>query len=220
MSGRLICLVGLMSLLVSENLAAAIIAQNTSGTSATIGSGFANGQSVTTGGGGPWDNIQFNFEQCLEPSGTSCLSTTNAPFALGDLFLLSQTYDGLPSGLSSATPGFIAEATTISGGVWTFASSVTLNPGTEYFFYMDTAFNGPEVLYSTANPYAGGQAFEANSGNGPSYGPDDSILSNVDYVFTLTGTSTSAPEPGTAVLLVLVMAAVAGARALRRSTPA
>lgn len=151
---------------------------------------FADGQSVTTPAGGPWDNIQFNFEQCASPSGTSCLSTTtNTPFALGDLFLLSQIYDGLPSALSSATPGFIAEATTITGGVWTFAPNVTLSPGTQYFFYMDTALNGPEILYSTANPYAGGQGFKANSGNGPTYGPDDPILANLDHVFTLAGHS-------------------------------
>jgi hypothetical protein len=215
MFGRLICLVGFMALFVSENAVADIIAQNTSFTNATILTGFSDGQSVTTPTGGPWDNIQFNFEQCTNPSGTSCLSTTtNTPFALGDLFLLSQIYDGLPSALSSATPGFIAEATTTTGGVWTFAPGVTLDSGTQYFFYMDTALNGPEILYSTANPYAGGQEFEANSGNGPTYAPDDPILANVDHVFTLAGTPV--PEPATAPLIVFVVAALAGAQTLRR----
>jgi hypothetical protein len=68
---------------------------------------------------------------------------------------------------------------------------------------MDTAFNGPEILYSTANPYAGGQAFEANSGNGPAYGPDDAVLANVDHVFTLTGNPVnSVPEPETYAMLL------------------
>jgi hypothetical protein len=214
MSGRLIYVAGVMALCVAGSAWADIITQNTSGTQATILTGFSDGQSVTTPTGGPWDNLGFNFEQCVDPSGTSCLSTTNSPFALGGLFLLTQKYDGLPSGLSSATPGFIADTTTIVGGVWDFASSVTLNPSTQYFFYMNTAFNGPEVVYSTANPYAGGQSFEANSGNGPTYGPDDSVIANEDHVFALTGNPV--PEPGMRALLVLVLASLVGAQALRR----
>ena len=218
MLSKLMHSVGFMALFVSGNLMAAIITQNTSGTSATVLTGFYNGQSVTTIAGGPWNNIEFSFEQCASPSGTSCLSTTtNTPFALGGLYLLSQIYNGLPSGLSSSTPGFLAYTNTIVGGFWTFASGVTLSPGTQYFLYMDTAFNGPEVLYSTGNPYAGGQAFEANSGNGPTYGPDDSILVNEDDVFTLEGTPVSGvPEPGTALLLAPVVVGLVGAQTLHR----
>lgn len=217
MFGRLTCLLGFTALFVADNAVADIIAQNTFFTNATIGVGFADGQSVTTPAGGPWNNIQFNFEQCASPSNTSCSSTTtNTPFALGDLFLLSQIYDGLPSALSSGTPGFIAEATTITSGVWIFAPNVTLNPGTQYFFYMDTALNGPEILYSNANPYAGGQSFEANSGNGPSYGPDDPIIANQDHVFTLAGTAAAVPEPGPAPVMAFVVAAIIAVQTLRR----
>jgi hypothetical protein len=194
-----------------------IIQQNTSGTLATVGSGFSDGQSITTPAGGPWDDIGFNFAQCATPSGTSCLSTANPPFALGGLYLLTQKYDGLPSGLSSATPGFIAFTSTITGGVWTYAPGVTLNPSTQYFFYMDTAFDGPDVVYSDSNPYPGGQSFEANSGNGPTYGPDDSIIANEDHVFALTGNAVnSVPEPGTAALMVFGLAGLVGAQTLRR----
>ena len=133
---------GVVALGASGNASATVITQNTTGTSATILSGFYDGQSVTTPAGGPWNSIGFNFVQCGNPSGTSCLAGTNSPYALGNLYLLTQVYDGLPSGLSSATPGFVAEATTIVGGVWTFASSVTLTPSTQDFFYMDTAFTG------------------------------------------------------------------------------
>jgi hypothetical protein len=194
-----------------------IIQQNTVGTEATVLTGFSDGQSVTTPTGGPWNDIGFNFAQCAEPSGTSCLSTVNPPFALGGLYLLTQIYDGTPAGLSTATPGFIARTTTINGGVWAFDPGVTLNSSTQYFFYMDTAFNGPEVVFSSANPYAGGQFFEANSGNGPTYGADDSIIANLDHVFALTGTPVnSVPEPGTAALVVFGVAGLAGAKTFRR----
>jgi hypothetical protein len=138
---------------------------------------------------------------------------------VGNLYLLTQVYDGLPSGLSSSTPGFVAEATTISGGVWTFASSVTLNPSTQYFFYMDTAFTGVETLYSFADPYPGGQAYGANTGNGPTYGADDSPLATVDYVFALTGTAapSTVPEPGTLTLAGLALAGLTCVQSLRPS---
>jgi len=194
-----------------------VIQQNTTGAEATVLTGFSDGQSATTPTGGPWNDIGFNFARCLEPSGTSCLSTANPPFALGGLYLLTQIYDGTPAGLSTATPGFLARTTTIAGGVWTFDPRVTLNSSTQYFFYMDTAFNGPEVLFSSANPYAGGQYFEANSGNGPAYGADDSILANLDHVFALTGNPVnSVPEPGTAALMLFGVAGLAGAETLRR----
>jgi hypothetical protein len=218
MSSRILNLVGTAALCVAGNAWAGIITQNATGTSATIGTGFFEGQSVTTPTGGPWDDLGFNFVQCGNPSGTSCLAGTSSPYALGDLYLLTQIYDGLPSGLSSSTPGFVAEATTITGGVWTFASSVTLNPSTQYFFYMDTAFSGVEDVYSNSDPYAGGQAYGANTGNGPTYGSDDSPLVGVDQVFSLTGDSTGStvPEPGLGALTGLVLAGLVGALTLRR----
>jgi hypothetical protein len=217
MSGKMLNLAWVVALCVSGHAWAGTITQNTTGTTATTNTGFSDGQSVTTPTGGPWDDIGFNFVQCGNPSGTSCLAGTNSPYALGDLYLLTQMYDGLPSGLSGSTPGFVAEATTITGGVWTFAPGVTLNPSTQYFFYMDTAFSGVEILYSTGNPYSGGQAYEANSGNGPTYGADDSILANTDHVFALTGNPASTvPEPGTGALTGLVLAGLAGAQTLRR----
>jgi hypothetical protein len=218
MYGRVLCLAGVIVWCVSGNAWADIVTQNTSGSAATVLTGFFNGQSVTTPAGPSWDDIGFNFAQCVDPSGTSCLSTANTPFALGGLYLLTQIYDGAPAGLSSATPGFVAQTTTIVGGVWTFAPSVILNPSTQYFFYMNTAFDGPEAVYSTANPYADGQAFEANSGNGPTYGPDDSVLANVDNVFAVTGNPVGSmtPEPGAGGVMVLALTWLVGAQTWRR----
>jgi hypothetical protein len=86
---------------------------------------------------------------------------------------------------------------------------------------MDTALDGPELVYSTANPYTGGQAFEANSGNGPSYGPDDAPLAYLDHVFAVTGNSTSSiPEPSTWAMTLLGFAGLgfAGYRS-RKAAP-
>ncbi len=51
----------------------------------------------------------------------------------GTAYLLSQSYSGTPSGLSSSTVGYLASAAG-SGGVYSFGS-VDLQPGTEYFVY-------------------------------------------------------------------------------------
>ncbi|MBZ5673212.1 MAG: PEP-CTERM sorting domain-containing protein [Acidobacteriia bacterium] len=179
-------------------VSASIITQNTSATNVTGGSGFFIGQSVTTPGGGPWDNIGFNY-----------VDNNSNPFALGGLYLLTQTYTGLPSGLSNATPGFVASTSTISGGVWTFASGVTLSASTQYFFYMDTAFNGSEILFSYPGTYAGGVASQADN-----FLPNYSDNRAVDMTFTLAGTQfTAVPEPATASLM---LAAIGLAAAFRR----
>jgi hypothetical protein len=100
---------GLFSVLVMADT----IVQNTAGASSNIVS-IEVGQSLTTGAGGPWNNITFAF---LGPAGN---------VAGGDLFILSSAYSGTPSGLSSATSGFLAQSTGVGGGAWTFAPTFTL----------------------------------------------------------------------------------------------
>ena len=163
---------------------AEIITSNTSGSAATVGSGFYLAQSVTTPTSGYWDDITFNF---VNASG-------NAPFALGGLYLLSEAYAGLPGDLSSSTPGYVAYTNTIGSGAWEF-TGVILQPGTQYFLYTDTEFNGPEILYSTSNPYAGGEAYEATNSTSDYVG-----VGSIDTQFALTGDA--APEPGTLGLFV------------------
>src|SRR5665213_2138965 len=87
------------------------------------------GESFTTPGGGPWNDIAFNFFSDV-PAAT--------PLAGGDAFLFTQEYLGTPAAMSSATPGFLAASTSVAGGKYIFDPSVLLNPGTEYWLYVDT----------------------------------------------------------------------------------
>src|SRR5882757_8437152 len=77
------------------------------------------GESFTTPGGGPFNNIAFNFFSDVP-------ATT--PTAGGTAFLLSQVYLGAPAGLTTATPGFLAQSTSISSGRYLFNPSLILQP--------------------------------------------------------------------------------------------
>jgi hypothetical protein len=104
------------------------IVQVTSGT-ATSTQFF--GESFTTPSGGPWNNITFNF-YATPAVGVTPAST---PTAVGNAFLLTQQYLGTPAALSASTPGFVAESTSIAGGMYIFAAGVTLSPNTQYWIY-------------------------------------------------------------------------------------
>jgi hypothetical protein len=154
------------------------IAQYVGGTYETVVvSGSYLGQSVTTTGGGPWNNITLNFYD----------SSTNNPYAIGNIYLLNQEYTGSPSGLSASTTGYLGEGTA-SGGVWVFDASTTLQPNTQYFFYQDgnTSFN-TSIFFGTS--YTGGTVYENScSGDYCSTGGDS-------LNFTVSGSPTSAPAP-------------------------
>ena len=57
------------------------------------------GVSLTTPVGGPWDSITFNF-----------FDTNGDPEANGNLYILTSQYLGTPNGLSTLTPGFLAQS--------------------------------------------------------------------------------------------------------------
>jgi hypothetical protein len=168
----------LVSLVATPQLKAVTIASNTSGTTSSF-VGYDWGQSFTPVAGGPFDNIVFNL-----------YSSTGAPDAAGTGFLLSSAYSGTPSALSSSTPGFLGSATA-SGGFYTFAPSLTLLSGTEYFFYE----NAPLGSILGVNLYAGNAYY---------YSLDNSaFFSGAPYSinFTVTGTATVTPEPSSLLLL-------------------
>jgi len=119
---------------------AGVISSNTGGGSANLDPAFF-GQSFTTPGGGPFNDVMFNFYSDLA-------STT--PAAAGTAFLLNQEYLGAPAALNSSTPGFLGASTSISAGRYVFAPSVVLQPNTQYFVYENAA-----MFISGGNTIAG-----------------------------------------------------------------
>jgi hypothetical protein len=183
---------------------AATIASYTGGTILSSGSNFELGQSVTTPTGGPWNNISINF-----------YSSGGNPFASGNLYLLSQSYSGTASALSSSTSGFIGSATA-SGNLWTFTPSTTLSANTQYFFYEATSPTSEELFGNSGIP-SGGSAYEA-LGSG-----DFSALSTDSENYTLSGqvagAAAPAPQVGAGPLSWMVLAFGGLFVALRRSIP-
>jgi len=159
----------------SPRLQAGTISSFTTGTA--VGGNVFWGESFTTPAGGPWNSITFNF---FSDAGAT------TPTAPGDAFLLSSQYLGLPTNLSSGTPGFIAESTGNAGGIWTFAAGVTLSPNTEYWIYDDAA----GVISGIPINGTSSQRGYASNSSGSSF----AATNGVDN-FNLSGTA--APEPGT-----------------------
>lgn len=92
------------------------------------------GQSLTIPGTGSYNNVRFSWEG--NTSTSPAAPATRGPIAVGDLFVLTQEYLGLPGSLGASTPGFVAKAERIDQGQYVFAPSVTLKAGTQYWFYM------------------------------------------------------------------------------------
>jgi hypothetical protein len=174
---------------------AAIVVDNNDGTSSSAFGGIF-GQSFTTPTGGPWENIKFNFVN----------GTTGNPVAAGGLYALGQQYSGTPNALSTTTAGFLGFTNVISGGQWQF-TGLTLNPNTQYFFYMD-GFTNEVVKFSLTNPYAGGEGFNA-VGPTTNY---QAVGATFDLDFSAQGEVTAVPEPSSIVFFSLA----AGGYGLRR----
>lgn len=152
----------------------------------TSGAGSATedfGESFTTPGGGPWDDVTFNFFSDV-PAVT--------PDAAGDAYLLTEEYLGTPSGLSSSTPGFLAESVSTSGGEYIFASNVVLDPDTEYWLYEDTSIT---ITGSATGGSAGEEAYFSSGGG------DFSTLSGDQVANFAVDATTATPEPSSVLLL-------------------
>lgn len=154
------------------------------------------GQSLTTPSGTSWNNLSFNWFS--DSAGT-------VSSAAGTLFLLTSAYTGTAAGLSSATPGFVAQSQSISSNVYLFAPSVAVQANAQYFFYSNTA-----LLVNGAN-------FDAYPG-GIAYLNNPFVASpNNDAYFQLSGTTTATPEPGTFGVVFLASALICAAVASRRT---
>lgn len=135
------------------------------------------GESFTTPGGGPWTDIAFNFFSDV-PAVT--------PLAAGDAFLFSQEYLGAPGAMSSATPGFLGESTSVAGGQYIFDPSMILNPGTEYWLYVDTPL---QTTGASTGGTAAQQTYLVSDG--------DFCLCSAGELSNFELDGNAVPEPGT-----------------------
>ena len=121
------------------------------------------GQSVTVPGVSSYNNLRFNWDGYAP--GTVSAPGPRGPLAVGDLFVLTQEYLGLPSGLGSSTPGFLAQSQGIDGGQYVFSPSVTLNGGAKYWFYSSwvpgTVHSFNPITGFSEDTYAGGDLYVA-----------------------------------------------------------
>jgi len=205
---RCLRLVGAAAMVLCGSAAHAnTIIQNTAGFN---GSYFtpdflAVGQSVTTPGGGPWDSIEFDFYDTVVENNQIVGIALGSPLAYGTLYLLTQTYAGTTSGLSTLTPGFLAATSTIVNGDWVFDPTVTMEGNIQYYFFTDTISTGRVAL---SENYSGGTAIETFPTS--SYQP-----SAHDAAFLLQGVSV--PEPSSVLLVGMGLFAVGSRRWRKRN---
>lgn len=166
---------------------ASTLASDTGGP-ATNNAGYF-GQSFTVGGSGTFDDITFNY-----------YTGSLAPYAIGTGYLFSTAYTGTPTGLSSSDPGYLGSVAA-SGGTYSFASSLDLSAGTEYYFYADT--NIPTGSISGGNTITGGANYYTTSAT------SDFVLEGDSANFLVTGAAAT-PEPSTFALLGTGLFGLAG----------
>ena len=157
-----------------------IISDNTAGSDASV-TGVYWGQSVLTGSGTSWNNLQMNFY------------TGSTPIAFGNLYMFSSEYSGAPNGLSSST--YLASASDF-GSTWDFAPSVTVAANTMYWFYSDSVNSGSLTGNSDNSKPVEDYYYSFNGSSNFNNGG-----TAINYL--LTGTpSTSVPEPATYTMLL------------------
>jgi hypothetical protein len=177
----------------SSGAAAVVILSNNAGTTTLGGSGY-EGHSFTVPADSAYNKLTFSWIS----------SNRVTRLAAGNLFLLTQEYLSTPAGLSSATPGFVAESITVASSAYVFSPSVTINPSTQYWVYMgdDASLAGGGYIFS--NPFAGGKAYEQFSSPFQNYFNNGASL---DFNFVLSGEPV--PEPAAWCLAALGLTCLA-----------
>lgn len=179
---------------------ASVIAENKLGTAGTRTEFF--GQSFTTPGGGPWDNITFNFYSDIPATTLS---------AAGTAFLLSTSYAGTPTALSSAAPGYIASSTGVSGGMYLFNPSLELNSNTTYWLYENAS-----ITVTGGDPQPVGLTAFAVSATGNFDAP---VAQTANFAVNGTAvTASTVPEPASVGLALAGFLTVAFFGYRRRAT--
>ena len=154
-----------------------------------LGTAVTFGQSFTTPNGGPWDNITYAFRRTPATSG-----------AFGTAFLLTTAYSGTPAALSSAASGFLASGGNTASGIYTFPSSLVLQPETTYYLYANALFDSNTMLGGSSagvTLYVAGRLV------------DNFVPTNGELNFILTGTpragspTSTVPEPASVGLVLL-----------------
>ena len=172
---------GLAIAAVSLPTKAAVISDNQVGTATSV-SGIYWGQSVLTGAGTSWNNLQMNF------------FFGSTPIAFGTLYMFSSAYGGNPTGLASSS--YLASAAD-AGSTWDFAPSVTVLANTMYYFYSDGV--NPGSLTGDSNNSEPVEDYYATFSSTGSFSNGNTSIN-----YLLTGTPVSdVPEPATLALLSL-----------------
>jgi len=111
------------------------------------------GQSVTIRQG-PFNSLRFSWQRSV-----------GQPSATGRVFLLSQEYLGPVADLSTSVDGFVATSTSVVDDEYVFDNTITVQPGTRYWFY--TNDQTATLLSSDGRQdlYADGEMYVSSVGN-------------------------------------------------------
>ncbi|MDO6415406.1 PEPxxWA-CTERM sorting domain-containing protein [Sphingomonas sp. BIUV-7] len=175
---------------------AVVVAGNTGGTS--DGGVAIYGQSFTVSGTGSFNGLAFNF-----------FNETGPAQASGSAFIFQSAYAGTPEGLSSASPGLLAQSASVSGGAYQFDPAFSVNAGQQYFLYTNSQYS---TVGSGSDNYQGGNVYVA-------YDPNATFIPfpGQDANFRLTATSTNAvPEPATWAMFISGFGLIGGAMRRRQ----